>query len=107
MVPAPAPALPPLPNSPTAVNVPIPLITKVACQEHRYVWVACGAQDAKEACPVQGVAKIDIKEGKSEKWLPEAHEFLGEVRAKRLCCVYCVPVSRTSNARMDAGFCAM
>ncbi|CAN0532943.1 unnamed protein product, partial [Laminaria digitata] len=52
---------------------------KVSCQEHRYVWSGCGVSDGPEACPVQGVVKIDTVEGTSERWLPEAHEFMGEV----------------------------
>lgn len=53
---------------------------QVSCQEHRYVWAACGAAETGAPCPLQGVVKVDVVEGTSEKWLPETHEFMGEVR---------------------------
>ncbi|CAN0221448.1 unnamed protein product, partial [Ectocarpus fasciculatus] len=53
---------------------------KVSCQEHRYVWAVCGSIESDEACPMQGVMKLDTVEGTVDKWIPEPHEFLGEVR---------------------------
>ncbi|CAN0211916.1 unnamed protein product, partial [Hapterophycus canaliculatus] len=52
---------------------------KVSCQEHRYVWASCGAVEDDEACPLQGVVKVDTVEGTSQKWIPKPHEFMGEV----------------------------
>eukprot|EP00903_Cladosiphon_okamuranus_P006159 g6060.t1 len=51
---------------------------KVSCSEHRYIWANCGAVESDVACPMQGVVKIDTKTGTSTKWIPEAHEFMGE-----------------------------
>ncbi|CAM9271037.1 unnamed protein product [Scytosiphon promiscuus] len=51
---------------------------KVSCQEHRYVWASCGGVEGEEACPAQGVVKVDTMEGTTQMWIPEPHEFLGE-----------------------------
>ncbi|CAN0246143.1 unnamed protein product, partial [Ectocarpus sp. 8 AP-2014] len=55
-----------------------PTLPQVSCQEHRYIWAVCGSNESDEACPVQGVMKVDTVEGTIEKWIPEPHEFLGE-----------------------------
>ncbi|CAM9278896.1 unnamed protein product [Ectocarpus sp. 6 AP-2014] len=60
-------------------NIEFPKVNpKVSCQEHRYIWAVCGSNESDEACPVQGVMKVDTVEGTIEKWMPEPHEFLGE-----------------------------
>lgn len=77
------PLLPPLrpPCAPGPLRA-APLPRQVSCQEHRYIWAVCGAVEGAESCPLQGVVKIDTQTGTSEQWIPEAHEFLGEVRGR-------------------------
>lgn len=50
---------------------------KVSCKEHRYIYASCGS-DMTKSSPVQGVVRIDSKDGTEQKWLPAKDEFLGE-----------------------------
>lgn len=51
---------------------------RCSAARHRYIWASTGAVDGS-AAPFQGVVKIDTETGDQQVWLPEAHEFVGEV----------------------------
>jgi len=50
---------------------------RVSCRPHRFIYASCGSDELRST-PVQGLVKLDTVKGVEEKWMPEAHEFLGE-----------------------------
>jgi all-trans-8'-apo-beta-carotenal 15,15'-oxygenase len=61
-------------------NVDFPVLhPEYVGKPYQYVYVGACASPTKPM-PVQGIAKIDVRTGKTlQKWLPHSHQFLSEV----------------------------
>ncbi|CEM00728.1 unnamed protein product [Vitrella brassicaformis CCMP3155] len=51
---------------------------RVVTQKHRYVWF-CAQSEVGPSGPVQAPVKLDVETNERQIWLPEPHEFVGEM----------------------------
>lgn len=58
----------------------IPRFRQVSGKEHRYIFAQAGAFGDNVSCPLQGIVKVDTRDGTADTWLPEPYEFSGEVQ---------------------------
>jgi all-trans-8'-apo-beta-carotenal 15,15'-oxygenase len=67
----------------------------VSAKKHRYIYASCGS-DMDTSTPVQGVIKLDVSEGKEQKWFGEKYEFMVQsfLILNNLLAIYCRIVCR-------------